>query len=118
MRQGRSEGRPVLLLAAGFGLWSLAFVLLYSFQAVGCRLGWQEIEVASALTLQRAVLVALFAASIAVHIALWWALKRQREKTARGEEGFASSVATDLAAAALGASLFCFLAVFWLSPCL
>ena len=116
--RGRGEGRSVLLVAAGFGLWSLAFLLLYSFQAVGCRLGWQEFEVMGAVTLQRAVLVGLFAAGIATHLLLWRLLRQRETKSARAEEGFARIVATDLAVAALGASLFCFLAVFWLSPCL
>jgi hypothetical protein len=114
----RGEGRSVLLITAGFGLWSLAFVLLYSFQAVGCRLGWQEFEVMGAVTLQRAVLVGLFAGGIAAHLLLWRLLRWRETKTASAEEGFARIVAADLAVAALGASLFCFLAVFWLSPCL
>lgn len=114
----RGEGSSVLLITAGFGLWSLAFVLFYSFQAVGCRLGWQELEVMGDVTLQRVVLIGLFAGGIATHLLLWRKLRRLETMTARAEEGFARIIATDLAMAAMGASLFCFLAVFWLSPCL
>ncbi|MFA7638837.1 MAG: hypothetical protein WCY02_05960 [Parvibaculum sp.] len=114
----RGEGRSVLLLAAGFGLWSLAFVMLYSFQAVGCRLGWQGLEVMGGVTLQRGVLIGLFTVGIAAHLLLWRLLRQRETKMAREEEGFARIIAADLSVAALGASLFCFLAVFWLSPCL
>src|SRR5690606_40287671 len=84
----RGEGSSVLLITAGFGLWSLAFVLLYSFQAVGCRLGWQELEVMGDVTLQRVVLIGLFAGGIATHLLLWRKLRRLETMTARAEEGF------------------------------
>jgi hypothetical protein len=36
----RPAPRAVLWLAAGFGIWSSAFVSLYSLQGLGCGLGW------------------------------------------------------------------------------
>lgn len=31
---------PMVRLVAGFAVWSVAFVVLYSAQALGCVLGW------------------------------------------------------------------------------
>ena len=35
-----SGRRALMLLAAGFTVWSLAFVLLYALQALGCAYRW------------------------------------------------------------------------------
>lgn len=34
------QRQSLLLLVAGFVVWSVGFVLLYALQAVGCALGW------------------------------------------------------------------------------
>ena len=59
------QGKAVLLLMAGFAIWGAAFIQLYATQAVGCALGWNGIDVAGPLTLQRALLVVSFLGWIA-----------------------------------------------------
>lgn len=102
------------LLLAGFGLWALAFVHLYGMQALGCRLGWNEVGLVGALSLHRLVLVALFVAYLAGQFALYLAMRRRLTAAT----GFTYRIATDLAFAAFGASIFCFSGVLWLSPCM
>ncbi|MBX3446210.1 MAG: hypothetical protein KF765_05615 [Parvibaculaceae bacterium] len=117
MMRKPGEGTVLLLLVAGFTLWGLAFVQLYTFQAIGCRLGWDGIGLASAFTLQRAVLVLSFIAWLAAHLALWhWLRGRRSAGEPKGDT--LHRAAADLAVAAFGAAVFCFFAVFWLSPCL
>lgn len=107
------QGKPVLLLAAGFAVWSAAFIQLYAAQAVGCAFGWDGIALAGPVTLQRALLVASFLAWMAAHLALYLAMRRRVAETE-----FLFRTATDLSLAALGAALFTFGGVLWLSPCL
>ena len=113
MTGAQERGRHAGLLLAGFGLWALAFVHLYGTQALGCKIGWNEIALLGVLTLHRALLVALFAAYLAGQIALYLAMRRR----ITAATGFSYCVATDLAFAAFGASIFCFWGVLWLSPC-
>jgi hypothetical protein len=113
----RREGAPVAVLLAGFVLWSAVFVLLYAVQATGCRLGWHTVEVLGSVTVQRAVLVLLFLAAIAVHVALYLILRERAAPDGRRWSIFAGEAGELLALAALGASLFCFAGVFWLSAC-
>jgi hypothetical protein len=114
----RREGAPVAVLLAGFVLWSAVFVLLYAVQATGCRLGWQTVEILGLVTVQRAVLVLLFLAAIPVHVALYWILREHGATDRRRRWSiFAGEAGELLALAALGASIFCFAGVFWLSAC-
>lgn len=106
------QGKAVLLLMASFAIWGAAFIQLYATQAVGCALGWNGIDVAGPLTLQRALLVASFLGWIAAHLALYLKMRRARAP------GFLFRTATDLALAAFGSALFTFSGVLWLSPCL
>jgi hypothetical protein len=50
---------PLLLMAAGFGLWASAFVLLYSAASLGCELGWNQSSVGP-ISLLRTVLIGLW----------------------------------------------------------
>lgn len=112
------EGAPLAALLAGFVLWSLAFLVLYFVQATGCSLGWQEMEVAGPLTLQRAVLVALFLAFLAAHLVLYRKLRAPvTPLEEEGVHGFSISAGRTLALAAFGASVFCFSGVLWLTAC-
>jgi len=103
------------MLVAGFVLWSVVFVVLYAAQATGCRLGWHTREVFQELTLQRVVLVVLFLGAIALHIVLIGWFRHNGKEDAR--DAFTRRAARTLAAAALGASIFCFAGVLWLSAC-
>ncbi|HEV7346253.1 MAG TPA: hypothetical protein VGN60_11545 [Devosia sp.] len=60
-----SHGRKaLLLLIAGFTIWSGAFVLLYGVQALGCAYGWPH---------HRLVLIAIYLLSLAPlgWLAMW-----------------------------------------------
>src|SRR5690606_38733908 len=41
-RMSAQERRALLLLVAGFTVWSVAFVVLYGMQALGCAFGWGD----------------------------------------------------------------------------
>lgn len=105
------SGRGLLLLAAGFTLWAVAFVVLYAMLSVGCRFGWDGIALAGGVTLQRAQLVALFLAFLAAGVWLAGALR------AGAGASFLARAAWLAALAGLGAIAFSFAAVFALSPC-
>lgn len=105
------SGRGLLLLAAGFTLWAAAFVVLYAMLSVGCRFGWDGIDLAAGITLQRAQLVALFLAFLAV--GAWLAIHLRTSPRAP----FLSRAAYLAALAAFGAIVFSFAAVFTLSEC-
>ena len=108
-----------LLIAAGFIIWSIAFIALYGGNAVGCRLGWYEIELAGGITLQRLMLVGLYALSLAAILLFsLWIHRRYRSagRTSKATD-FIHRVARDGGVAAVAATLFCFTLVFWLSPC-
>lgn len=105
------SGRRLLMLGAGFTLWAAAFVALYAMLSVGCRFGWDEIELAGGLTLQRAQLVAIFLAFLGAGAALAAGLR------AGAGAPFLARAAYLAAVAALGASAFSFAAVFALSAC-
>jgi len=105
------SGRGLLMLAAGFTLWAVAFVVLYAMLSVGCRFGWDGIALAGGVTLQRAQLVVLFLAFLAAGIWLAGALR------AGAGASFLARAAYLAALAGLGAIAFSFAAVFALSPC-
>jgi hypothetical protein len=112
----------IALLAAGFTAWSAVFLLIYSAQAVGCRLGWDRLEVLGAISLQRALQVALYLAAIAGTLALYaWLRHRTRDRDdGRGRHAataFLNEVSAHAGLAALGAVAFCFWGVFWLTAC-
>lgn len=109
---------PLALLLAGFVLWSLAFVVLYGMQATGCRLGWDSVALMGWISVQRAVLVLVFLGFLAAHFGLYLALRGQRQRVGEDTSGnFSRKAGAQLALAALGAAVFCFAGVFWLSAC-
>lgn len=104
------HARNPLLLGAGFTIWAAAFVVLYSMLSVGCAFGWQEVEVLGPITLQRLQLVAILAIHLGAIIFLVMALRAHGQR-------FLARAAYWAALAALGASIFNFAAVFFLSAC-
>jgi hypothetical protein len=108
---------PMAVLLAGFVLWSVAFVVLYGAQATGCRLGWQTMEIVGPVTLQRMVLVALFLGAVALHVLLYRLLRRTPVPDGDRAHAFSKDAGGLLAAAALGAAIFTFAGVFWLTAC-
>lgn len=115
--------RPVsvLAIAAGFTAWAVAFAALYGTQALGCRLGWQHLELLVGLTVQRVVLIAGFLAFLAATALLALALHRCHRRVEaddrRADTVFLGRVARDAGVAAIGAVVFCLVWVFWLAPC-
>ena len=106
------SGRALFMLAAGFVIWSSAFVALYAMLSVGCRFGWHDIELAAGISVQRAQLVAIFLLHLAAVTALVLALR------GHGPAAPFLPRASFLAAlAALGSTLFSFAPVFVLSTC-
>lgn len=105
--------RSLLLLVAGFTVWAVAFVALYGMLSVGCRFGWDDtaLDMAGGLSLQRLQLIAIFLVHLAAGAAVVMLLRRRRG------EGFLYPLAYFAAIAALGASVFSFAGVFFLSAC-
>ncbi|HUG62237.1 MAG TPA: hypothetical protein VMP03_10350 [Methylomirabilota bacterium] len=52
-------------LFVGFLIWSSSFVALYAFNSVGCGLGWDEVRLAGAVTLNRTALLGIWILHIA-----------------------------------------------------
>jgi hypothetical protein len=115
----RPPARHVLLLIAGFTAWGAAFVVVYGIQATGCRLGWQHSAIMDGMVLQRAVLIAAFLACVTGTAALtWWLFARWRQTEDRhGPAHFLEGVSFLASLAAFGATVFCFVGVFWLTAC-
>lgn len=101
----RQDKRALLLLLAGFTVWSGAFVLLYALQALGCAYGWSQ---------HRLVLIAAFVLSL---LPLGWLAVQK--PYAEGEPATSLSVAALWAnRAALGAGILAFLPVTFVSACI
>ena len=100
-----------LMLGAGFTVWASAFVVLYAMLSVGCRFGWDDVELFAGMSLQRAQLVAI----LIVHLAAGAALVALLRTGAGGP--FLMRTAYLAAIAALGSSVLSFAAVFGLSAC-
>lgn len=94
---------PLLL---GFTIWALAFVALYTLQALGCLLHWPEFW-------HRALLIALAIATIAALAAL---LISQR-RTASTASPPIQTTSQALTLAAIAASIVTFAPVLFVSAC-
>ncbi len=70
-------------MVAGLVLWALVFTVLYSLHGVGCERGWAEAQL-TALSLHRAVLLAVWifgtAAGLALALAVDWRRERMTER--------------------------------------
>lgn len=65
-----------VFVAAGFLIWSSAFVMLYAVASAGCAFGWQLTAVGP-VSLQRLVLVGIWLAHLAAFLPLGLALRRR-----------------------------------------
>lgn len=102
----RQDIRAIILLIAGFTLWSLAFILLYALQALGCAYGWGD--------LHRPILVGAYLVSLMPLV--WLALRRPYET---GEPQTSLSISALWAnRAALGAGVLVYLPVTFATACL
>lgn len=77
----RTRIPPLFLMAAGFGIWGSAFVLLYSAASLGCELGWNQILLGP-ISLLRTSLIAIWLIHMA---ALAW-LFRYCARVARADD--------------------------------
>lgn len=101
----REDLLALLRLTAGFTIWSLAFVLLYSLQALGCAYGWPN---------HRLLLIAAYLVTL-LPLA-WLAIGRH---TGKHEPITTLSIAATWAnRAALGSGILVFLPVVFVSTCL
>lgn len=107
-----SRYAPAFMLLSGFTLWSAAFLIIYMAQATGCHLGWHQSMVLGPLTLQRAMLIALFLLACGLHVVLMRGFERRD-----GGDTFAYRAGRTLALSALVTSVMCFSVVFWLTAC-
>ena len=116
MRRSKSAW-PILLIAAGFSIWAVAFLLLYGTQAVGCRLGWDGVHLAASVSLQRVVQIVLYLASLAITFLLWQRLRVRITEDGTSARSFLVNVASQSSLAALGAVAFSFAGTLWLTAC-
>ena len=104
-----ADRSALLLLIAGFSVWSLAFVLLYALQALGCAYGWPY---------HRAILVAVYGFTL---LPLAWLALPSPHKTASraagGPVGALSVAALWANRAALASGVIVFLPVTFASVC-
>lgn len=120
MNRPSREIGPLAAIIAGFLLWGAAFLAIYGAQAIGCGLGWDARDVLGPLTVQRAVLLGLFALVLAGHAALVIRLKGGRPAAGPADAettGFIRTAAMRLALLSAAASALCFGGVVWLAAC-
>ncbi len=110
-----TSGVRLLAVAAGFVIWSAAFVVLYSALSIGCRLGWNDVHLLAGLSLQRVQLVALYALHLLAGLGLVYGLHRTR--FASGPAAFLHTVAFYAAIAAVFSTAFTFAGTLMLAPC-
>lgn len=96
---------PLVLLVAGFTVWSLAFVLLYALQALGCAYGWSA---------HRAILVAAFILS---NLPLAWLAFRPPQPRTNTDPSL-QRAALWANRAALASGILVFLPVTFVSACI
>ncbi|GHA34639.1 hypothetical protein GCM10007989_33120 [Devosia pacifica] len=106
--------RRVMLLLAGFIVWSGSFVGLYTLQALGCRFGWHTITV-GLFDLHRILLVAGFVVAIAVQVATLLLIWRARGGPQ--PQPFLQQTGLWAATAALGAAVLVYAPTLFISAC-
>lgn len=101
----RQESRALILLIAGFVIWSGAFIVLYALQALGCAFNWGEAH--------RPILILAYLGALIP--LLWLSLRRPYET---GEPQSSLSISALWAnRAALGAGAIVYLPVTFATAC-
>jgi hypothetical protein len=115
----RRSAADLLLLCAGLVVWSSAFVWLYAALSLGCALGWEGVALGP-LSLQRGVLIGLWAAHLAALAALLlWTRRHARTVPVEDRTGcFLARAAFHATVVALAATVINYAPVLALSPCL
>ncbi len=105
----------LLLIAAGFIIWALAFTLLYGGLSVGCAFGWQAMTMAGG-NLLRVVLLAIWAVHMIALVGLLiYCLRLPR--TGDSTPAFTRKAAIGTTVAALVATLWTGFPIPALSQC-
>lgn len=103
---------------AGFVIWSVAFVTIYSLHGIGCASGWEAIRVGPT-SLQRLVQVLLWVAFLPPLLALALRLRRFRQKfPADTARRWLALVGETIAWAGLAATLITFASTITASVCI
>lgn len=118
MTAGRTLA-PLALLIAGLLVWSSAFLSLYGALSVGCAFGWDEVAIGPT-TLQRAVLVGLWLAHLALVALLLAVTHRRMKRGARSAslEGFFAHAAFWASVVALCITVVNYAPILGLTACL
>lgn len=114
----RAPTRPasLLLIAAGFVIWALAFALLYGGLSVGCAFGWQAMMLGGN-NLLRVVLLAIWSAHLVALIGLLIYCVRLPRSDQNNMPAFTRKVAIGTTVAALVATVWTGLPIPALSQC-
>jgi magnesium-transporting ATPase (P-type) len=86
MKDSPVPARRMIWLVLGHIVWAAGFVALYAMLSIGCEYGWHMVELGGGLSVQRAMLVALFLATLAatllVTLVTWrrWSVTRERKR--------------------------------------
>lgn len=110
-----SNGMRLFAIAAGFIIWSIAFVVIYAALSIGCRLGWDGIALVGNWSLQRIQLVTLYALHLAAGIALLSVLMKLPTETSTAS--FMKKLASYTAIAAIFSTAFTFAGTLMLTTC-
>lgn len=65
MKQSPVPARRMIWLVLGHVAWAAGFVALYAGLSIGCEYGWHVMELAGGVSVQRAMLIVLFLATLA-----------------------------------------------------
>jgi hypothetical protein len=111
--------RKLWLLIIGFGVWLLAFCVLYAAHSLGCQFGLHRIAFGP-ISAHRLVLVSLFLITLlglGVLVLRMRQAEHERQDTGGRTAGFLLQVGSLATLAALGASAFSLAPVIGLSLC-
>ena len=112
-----SEPKALLTLAAGFGVWTACFIVIYAVQGIGCAYGWQA-PTFGPVSLLRILLVVLAGAGTLATLAVARRLSRTRgAEQPNGTAAFIFAVASYTAYVAVPSTLFTFSGVLMTSMC-
>jgi len=87
MKDSPVPARRMIWLVIGHIAWATGFVALYASLSIGCEYGWDTMPLAAGLTVQRAMLILLFLATLvataAVSMVTWrrWSMARNKEQS-------------------------------------
>jgi hypothetical protein len=117
-----ASGFKILLLLVGFIWWSIAFVVLYSVQSIGCGWGWHLETSLGGLSFLRVTLIGLFVAFCAIGVLIvfgfvWLRRKRHGDGDGAAPTRFLESSGALAAYAAAVAILLTFAPILYASPC-